>query len=72
MRKSFACFIVALCLMCGCTRYPEKQVAVIAKTGSYHRSECAKVMMAKTQYLELTPDISRTYKPCPYCKPDKM
>jgi hypothetical protein len=59
-------------LFCGCAGYPPKEVVIIEKTHSYHRPECTKVMMAKTQYVLLTADISKTYKQCPYCKPDTL
>ncbi|MFI5253254.1 MAG: hypothetical protein ACHQQQ_12585 [Bacteroidota bacterium] len=70
--KRILAIVIAGYLLMGCTHYPPKEVVVIERTTSYHRPECSKVMMARTKYVPLTPDISRSYKPCPYCKPESL
>lgn len=45
-------------------------VAIVERTRSYHREECAKTRMADVRIVPFTPAVKAAYKPCPYCKPD--
>ena len=54
----------------GCGGARAREVAVIEKTRTYHREECAPVRMAKTEEMTITEAKARNFTPCPICKPD--
>jgi hypothetical protein len=64
--------VVCVVAIPGCGKSSAREVAVIEKTKSYHREECAKVKMADAKIEAFTPAIKADYKPCPYCKPDTV
>ena len=45
-------------------------VVAIAKTSSYHRPECFRVHMAKTERLTKEEARQKNLKPCPTCNPE--
>jgi hypothetical protein len=71
------CVRCAVCLfvfilLSGCSGTGYKEVLAIERTGTYHRSECPPVHMART--LLMSPDEAKALhlKPCPVCKPDLL
>jgi hypothetical protein len=62
-----AAVIVAVLLGCMAANH---SVTVIEKTRTYHRSDCARVKMAKTVLMPLDEAHELHLVPCPYCHPD--
>lgn len=62
-----ACMLIVLH---GCGRAHVREVAVIEKTRTYHREDCAPVHMAKAEEMTVAEAKAKNFKPCPICKPD--
>jgi methylphosphotriester-DNA--protein-cysteine methyltransferase len=65
--------IALMALLVGsCGQKFDEKVVVIEKTRSYHRPNCAQVMMARAVTASRTEARQKSYRPCPYCMPDQQ
>ena len=51
----------------GCSGNNRNDVIVIKKTGTYHRSQCPPVRMARTTVMTVAEAQQKKIKPCPAC-----
>jgi hypothetical protein len=65
------CLFVFIVLS-GCSGTGDKGVLAIERTGTYHRSECPPVHMARTLLMTLDEAKALHLKRCPVCKPDLL
>ena len=69
MRKYYLALL--LLLLAGCSSKKD-EVVVIEKTKSYHREDCARVMMADTKTMSKEDAVKINCHPCSDCKPDSL
>jgi len=69
-----ALLLGAICavLFNACSDRNEGKVIVIEKTKTYHRAECPKVNMAKTQFMTIAEAESAHCAPCRQCMPHEQ
>ncbi len=67
----WAVCLFVLIVQSGCSGAGHKEVFAIERTGTYHRSECPPVHMARTLLMSLQEARALHLKPCPVCKPDR-
>ena len=58
-------------LLTSCAPKFDDEVVVIEKTRSYHRPNCAQVMMARATVETRAEAKEKGCRPCPYCQPDR-
>ena len=62
-----ACMLI---VFYGCGGAHVREVAVIEKTRTYHRDDCAPVHMARVEEMTVAEAKAKNFRPCPICKPD--